>query len=67
MTKRLLNTQQVAELLNMSAATLISWRSKGESKLKFYKLGRRVLYAEQEVENWLKTKQSTATQPTSYF
>lgn len=59
MRKKLLSTSQVAAWTGISAATLISWRSKGNSNLKFYKLGRRVLYSELEVIVWLKTKETT--------
>ena len=57
---KMLNTTEVAAQTGISAETLVSWRSKKiMSDLKFYKIGRRILYSEPEVEAWLETKQTT--------
>ncbi len=64
---KLMNTKQAAAMLNLSAATLISWRAKKLSSLNYYKLGRRVVYLEADVLDWLKTNQATDCPARGYF
>jgi predicted DNA-binding transcriptional regulator AlpA len=49
-----LNDQQVAEYLNMSAASLRKWRRLGGGP-KFLKIGRAVRYRREDVETWLRS------------
>jgi excisionase family DNA binding protein len=48
----MMNDQQVAEYLNMSAASLRKWRRLGGGP-KFLKIGRSVRYRREDVETWL--------------
>ena len=49
-----MNDQQVAEYLNMSAASLRKWRRLGGGP-KFLKIGRAVRYRREDVETWLRS------------
>lgn len=49
----LLTTGEVAELCRTSASTVRYWRHTGMGPLGF-RVGRRVLYDEREVERWLR-------------
>lgn len=48
----ILSERQVAEYLNMSAASLRKWRRLGDGP-KFVKIGRAVRYKRQDVDTWL--------------
>lgn len=50
-----LNERQLAEQLGMSPRTLQGWRLKADH-LPYYKVGRLVRYAENEVNEWLATR-----------
>jgi predicted DNA-binding transcriptional regulator AlpA len=50
---RYLNTQEVAERLRLSEGTLANWRTKGEGP-QYVKLGRKVLYAVAEIDDYEK-------------
>lgn len=54
MTRRYLTTVEVAEICRTSPETVRYWRHVGKGP-KSFKLGRRVLYDEVEVEAWLET------------
>jgi hypothetical protein len=58
----LMNTRQTAQIMNISAATLAAWRCKKRYNLRFYKVGRRVLYSQLDVEEFLKNMHSTAVE-----
>lgn len=47
-----LTTEEVAELCRTSPATVRYWKSIGHGPAAF-KLGRRVLYAREDVETWI--------------
>jgi excisionase family DNA binding protein len=53
---RYLTTEEVAELCRTSTETVRYWRHIGKGPASF-KLGRRVLYAGDGVEAWLKAEQ----------
>ena len=40
----LINTEKAAELLSIPAATLTKWRSTGQVKIPFVKIGRQIKY-----------------------
>lgn len=58
---KLITPLKVAELLSVSALTLRKWRWEGKGP-KFIKAGRKVLYREQDIENWVtgQTRRSTS-------
>jgi predicted DNA-binding transcriptional regulator AlpA len=49
---RMLTTEEVADLLRTSPATVRYWRHVGKGP-KSFKVGRRVLYAGNDVEVWI--------------
>ncbi len=53
---KLLTTQEVAELLGVSVATLEVWRCTGRTALPFVKVGRCVRYRLSDVERWLESQ-----------
>lgn len=50
---RLLTPAQVAEMLGVSEATLSGWRCRGRYSLPYVKIGSRVMYRPQAVENFV--------------
>ena len=54
------NTAQLAEYLQISKRTLERWRLEGKGP-KYFKLGSRVLYSEEQVEAWLVKCQTNST------
>lgn len=54
------NTAQLAEHLQISNRTLERWRLEGKGP-KYFKLGSRVLYSEEQVEAWLVKCQTVST------
>ncbi len=50
--KKLLKTQDVAEMLGVSPITLAIWRTK-ERGPAFVRLGRKVGYRQEDIETWL--------------
>jgi predicted DNA-binding transcriptional regulator AlpA len=66
---RLLNEAQLTERLNISKAAARRWRLENRGP-QFIKLGRRVLYPEHKLVQWLESRpsggerQSAAEQPT---
>ena len=53
MSARLLTTTEVADLCRTSPETVRFWRHVGKGPRSF-RLGRRVLYAAEDVESWLR-------------
>ena len=47
-----LTTQELAALLRISPRTVESWRYKSDGP-KFHRIGRRALYADSDVREWL--------------
>ena len=43
-TDMLINTEKAAELLSIPAATLTKWRSTGQVKIPFVRIGRQIKY-----------------------
>jgi hypothetical protein len=62
----LLNTEQAAEILQVTAGTLTVWRSTRRYPLKYVKVGRRVKYRASDLEDFLRlrTMSGVANQPT---
>ncbi|WP_394229094.1 helix-turn-helix domain-containing protein [Shewanella colwelliana] len=49
----LLTPSQVAEFLGITIGTLSVWRCTGRYPLSFIKVGRRVMYRQSDVENFI--------------
>ncbi|GIU43598.1 hypothetical protein TUM3794_29650 [Shewanella colwelliana] len=49
----LLTPSQVAEFLGITIGTLSVWRCTGRYPLNFIKVGRRVMYRQSDVENFI--------------
>lgn len=64
---KLLTTKEVAELLSVRFNTLEIWRVQGKGP-KFKKIGRKVLYDQQDVFEYLEsqTRTSTSQKPASF-
>ena len=58
MIERLLTARELAELLGLSAATVLDWFEAG--RLPGFKLGRVVRFRESEVEAWLEAHRSVS-------
>ena len=50
--KKLLGIREASDLLGVSRHTIEKWKKKG--KIPFYRLGRRCLFSEGALEEWLK-------------
>lgn len=55
MATRFLTTAEVAELVRAPAETVRYWRHVGKGPKSSFKVGRRVLYAVEDVEAWLES------------
>ncbi|MBB1318155.1 helix-turn-helix domain-containing protein [Shewanella sp. SR43-4] len=53
MNNLLLTPAQVAEFLGVTSGTLSVWRCTGRYPLNFIKVGRRVMYRQSDVENFV--------------
>jgi predicted DNA-binding transcriptional regulator AlpA len=51
----MLTTEQVAEMLDLSPATLTSWRSRGRGP-RFVKVGHLVRYLLEDIQRWLQER-----------
>ena len=58
--ERLIDTNEVAELLGLHSVTLAEWRTQGRGP-QWVKLGRKVRYRPKDVEAWLDKNQRTST------
>jgi excisionase family DNA binding protein len=56
--ERLLTTEEVADLLRTTASTVRYWRHVGTGPRGF-RAGRRVLYAEADIEAWIAQQRAT--------
>lgn len=52
MDKKLLTTEQAAEILHVEPPTLRSWRHRDIGPA-YIKVGRKVFYRAEDIENWL--------------
>ena len=66
MSVKLLTEKQVAEIIGKSVAWLQRDRWKGDSGLPFYKLGRSVRYAENDVLEWFRKTAKHCTSTSQY-
>ena len=57
------NTEQLAKLIDISPRTLQRWRLEGKGP-KYFKLGSRVLYSEEQINEWLCKCQTSSTTDT---
>jgi excisionase family DNA binding protein len=55
---RLLTSEQVSELLQVNANTLVQWRYRGKGP-SFVKVGRLVRYRNSEIMEWIRDHEST--------
>ncbi len=60
-----LSNDQAADFLNLSPRTLEKLRVVGGGPT-FSKLGRRVVYAQEDLQSWVAAKRRTSTSDTSY-
>lgn len=51
---KLMNVKQLAEMLNLSLKMI--YKMTAEKSIPFIKLGRRILFQEESIVNWLKEK-----------
>ena len=49
----IIDTEQASVLICTPAATLIKWRSTGENKIPFIKIGRNVRYRTKDLKDWI--------------
>lgn len=52
---RYLSPEQVAGMLGVPLKTIYTWQSEGTGP-QFYKVGKRVVYIESEVHEWVRSK-----------
>lgn len=52
-TDRLIDTETAAELLSIPAATLIKWRSTGQVRIPFVKIGRQIKYRTTDLRRFI--------------
>lgn len=57
----LLTPEEAATYLGCSAKTLATWRSTGRHTLRFLKVGARVRYRRQDLDDWLVTRMQEHT------
>jgi excisionase family DNA binding protein len=57
----LLNRNQAANYLGLKSQTLSVWASTGRYKLPFIKVGRKVFYRQEELDNFLQLRTLTQT------
>jgi predicted DNA-binding transcriptional regulator AlpA len=62
-TPRLLDTTQAAEALGLAARTLETYRLSGRGP-RFVKIGRRSLYAPEDLAAWVESRKRTSTKET---
>jgi len=58
--KRVITVEDVAAMTRLAESTLYDWRAKGKGPRSF-KLGRRVVYVEQDVLDWIEQQQANTT------
>lgn len=56
---RLLNTEQVAEILGVKPDTLGYWRCTGRYRLPYVKVGRLVMYRPKDVDEFIRSRTVT--------
>ena len=54
-THKLLNERETAQYLNLSVATLRTWRSTRRVNLRYHKIGRAVRYSISDLEKFLQS------------
>jgi excisionase family DNA binding protein len=57
----LLTPEQVAKSLHTTTGVLATWRHTGRYDLPFIKMGRKVLYKADDVQNWLDSRMQNHT------
>lgn len=57
----LLNRTQAADYISVKAQTLSVWATTGRYSLPFIKVGRKVFYRREDLDNFLITRTSTQT------
>jgi excisionase family DNA binding protein len=57
--QKLLTPQDVSEVLGVTTKTLDVWRCTKRYKLRFIKVGRRVMYRAQDVQEFIENRLST--------
>ena len=60
--RELLNTEQAADFLGLSPATLANFRCTGRHGIKFIKLGKSVRYRRSDLEKFMDSCTRTATE-----
>jgi excisionase family DNA binding protein len=58
MDKKFLTMKEVAQLLKVSVNTIKNWTK--ENRIPHYKVGRRVLYEDREINSWLDEQKQAA-------
>ena len=55
----LLTPPQVAKIVGLDARTLANWRASGAETLPYMKVGGRIRYSPEDVQEWLKGKRAS--------
>lgn len=53
---RLLNSEQVAEILGVEPGTLVYWRCTGRYRLPYVKVGRLVMYRPEDINEFIESR-----------
>jgi len=61
--QKLITPTEVSELLSISSLTLRKWRWEGKGP-QFIKAGRKVLYRQEDIENWVNNCARSSTSDT---
>ena len=61
MSEKLLTPRKTADLLGVTPETLAVWRCTGRYKLPFIKVGRKVLYDRNDVEQFISSRRAVKT------
>ena len=58
-----MTTREAAEYLGLAEATLVTWRSTRREHIPYLKLGRRVLYRQRDLDDWMASRVIVSAEP----
>lgn len=59
----MLDTDELAEYIHASADTLRYWRHLGDKGPKYFRIGRKVFYRQEDVDAWLAEQYENSNKP----